>query len=191
MPDHPQHFPKWRVQARVAADTERLLGSLPMVLVTPVIAAVFATVVAVHEPSSHVAHAIVIGPSLSSALRYAVEGALGSIFVIVGIVALAMWFRYRIGGDPVWKAVGPIRSEQGPSELWYFNCTAVVAIQPILGSSAPYSSRFAFHPAKCGAPRRLKSWRHLRTRRLLRAPTSPGSLADISSAGTQCRTARG
>jgi hypothetical protein len=120
MPDAPQRLRKWRVGARVVADTERELGSLPMVLLTPVIAAVFATVVAVHEPSTHVHDGVVVGPSLLEALRYAVEGALGSILFVVVLVALLMWLPYRIAGDPVWKAVGPRGSEQGPPELWYF-----------------------------------------------------------------------
>lgn len=55
MADSLDCFPRGRVRARVISDTEKELGSLPMVLITPVVASVAGAVVAfVYAPAEHV-----------------------------------------------------------------------------------------------------------------------------------------
>jgi hypothetical protein len=103
-------FHKGCLRARVVADTEKELGSLPMVLLTPVIAAVFATVIAVSEPAAHVVQDTVEAPGLAEALLYAAEGAAGGIILVILLVSLYEFVRYWFRGDSVWRASAEMNS---------------------------------------------------------------------------------
>jgi hypothetical protein len=68
------------------------------------VAALVGTVFAVSQPPLRVHRGVVGTPSLVDSLRYAIEGSLGGIVVVVGALAIWYWVRYLLVGDPVWKA---------------------------------------------------------------------------------------
>ena len=72
MGDSLHRFPRGRVRARVIAAAEGQLSSLPMVLITPVVAAVAGAVVAfVYTPAERVHDGLVETPSLWASLGLA------------------------------------------------------------------------------------------------------------------------
>ena len=70
------------------AETEAELGSLPMVLVTPIVSAVLATVVALQAPPAHVHHNVIDTPALWTSLALAVLGAAGGVLLVILFLAL-------------------------------------------------------------------------------------------------------
>jgi len=101
------NFPHGCVRARVRWWTENLLGSLPMVLVTPLVASVLATVLAVSQPSEAVRHGRVVSPSFLTSLGLALGGGVGGIAAVVTLSILCVWLRYWISGyqDPKLESV--------------------------------------------------------------------------------------
>jgi hypothetical protein len=93
------------VLTRVVRDSATKISSIPGVVITPIVASVFATVVAVSQPAPRVHNGVVDSPSLLEALQYSVGGALAGIVFVVAVVSLVTWARYRISGDPIWTAV--------------------------------------------------------------------------------------
>lgn len=89
-------FPSCCVWRRVRWWTENRLGSVPMVLVIPLAASVFATVLAVSQPSEAVRHGRVVSPSFFTSLALALAGGVGVVAAVVAFSIIYDWFRYRI-----------------------------------------------------------------------------------------------
>jgi hypothetical protein len=86
--------------------TEATLGSLPMVVFTPVVGAIVGTAWATAEPTREVVrHGVLVaeGSFLNALLFAAVGAALGIALVIS---AISLWFvtSYWVRGDPAWEA---------------------------------------------------------------------------------------
>jgi hypothetical protein len=97
-------FPRGRVRARVIADTEKELGSLPMVLITPVVAAVVGSVVAfVYAPAERVHDGLVEAPSLWASLGLAVIGAALGVAVVLLLLGLWFWLSYLAAPEREWS----------------------------------------------------------------------------------------
>jgi hypothetical protein len=90
---------------RVVRDSADKLSSIPGVIITPIVASLFATVLTVSQPAPHVHDGLVDSPSLLEAVQYSVGGALVGIVCVVAVVALVTWAQYEISGDPVWTAL--------------------------------------------------------------------------------------
>jgi hypothetical protein len=98
------HFPRWRLWRRTYQHTETRLGSLPLLLLTPIFAATLAAFLATSQPPEIVRNGVVIGPSSSTNLVLAVGGGLGGVaLAAVGtflvLLALYLWL-----GDGSWSA---------------------------------------------------------------------------------------
>lgn len=103
-----RQFPRFAVFWRTWIMTGRVLGSLPMVIVTPTLAALVATVLAAATPPTTTIqrHAVLIPPSLGDSVASAVVGAAVGILAVVAIVWCGVWLWYRItGADREWEAV--------------------------------------------------------------------------------------
>ncbi len=97
-------FPHARVLSRVFAETENELGTLPMVLITPVVAAVAGAVVAfVYTPAEHVHNGLVETPSLWASLGLAAVGAVIGIVLVVAALGLWLWFSYITCPERSWR----------------------------------------------------------------------------------------
>lgn len=97
-------FPHGRVRARVIARTEQELGALPMVVVTPVVAAVVGAAVAFrYTPAQHVHHGVVAAPSLWLSLFLAAAGAAVGIFLVLVVLVLSFWLGYLARPERIWS----------------------------------------------------------------------------------------
>jgi len=98
-------FPKGRVLARCRLKTRETLGTLPMVIVTPVVAAVVSAAWASTHPAREVVRGNVVvsqtgfGQVLSSSV-IGLLGGLGAVLVAVFAWQLVSYHRY---GDPDWN----------------------------------------------------------------------------------------
>jgi hypothetical protein len=111
MADSLDRFPRGRVRARVIADTEKELGSLPMVLITPVVAAVAGAVVAfVYTPAERIHDGPVETPSLWTSLGLAAVGAAIGIVLVLAVLALWFWLSYLARPERSWR----LRWTDGP-----------------------------------------------------------------------------
>ena len=99
MADLVRRFPARGLSNRVLQEVEDELASLPMVLVTPVLSAVLATVLAVSLPASRVRVGIVQSPPIVVSLGLAVLGAVSGIALVSGLLAVWFWQRYLRHGD--------------------------------------------------------------------------------------------
>lgn len=90
------HFPRGRLWNRIVLFAERELASLPMVLITPMVAAITSATFAVkYSPAEHVRDGVVDAPSLVSSLLLAIAGALTGVLLVVVVLAVWFWGRYR------------------------------------------------------------------------------------------------
>jgi hypothetical protein len=97
-------FPRGRLRARVVSDTERELGSLPMVVITPVVAAIVGATVASHYTRAEHVHDGVVGePSLWWSLLLAAAGAAVGILLVLCVLSLLLWFGYRARPERLWS----------------------------------------------------------------------------------------
>jgi hypothetical protein len=97
-------FPRGRVRARVVSDTERELGSLPMVVIAPVVAAIVGAAMAVrYTPAERVHHGVVAGPSLWVSLLLAAVGAAAGIFLVLTVLGLSLWLGYLARPERIWS----------------------------------------------------------------------------------------
>ncbi len=104
MADSLDRFPRGRLRARVIANTEKELGSLPMVLITPVVAAVAgAVVVFVYTPAEHVNDGLVETPSLWASLGLAAVGAAIGIVLVLTMLGLWFWLSYLASPERSWR----------------------------------------------------------------------------------------
>lgn len=104
MADSVDSFPRGRVRSRAIADTERELGSLPMVLITPVVAAVVGAVVAfVYTPAERVHNGLVETPSLWTTLALAALGALLGVALVLTVLVLWFWLSYIARPERDWR----------------------------------------------------------------------------------------
>ena len=104
MADPLDQFPRGRVRARVIAEVERELGSLPMVLITPVVAAVAGAVAAfVYTPAERVHDGLVETPSLWASLGLAAVGAAIGIALVLTLLWLWFWLSYIAAPERSWS----------------------------------------------------------------------------------------
>jgi hypothetical protein len=100
-----ERFPGGRVFWAVWVSTEEAMGRLPMVLLTPVVAALAGTALAVSQPSSSVVHSsqglIVAAPSFWNVLWLALAGSAGGVIVVGGLLFWGMWLYIR-AWLPLW-----------------------------------------------------------------------------------------
>lgn len=118
-----------------------------MVVITPTVSAILATVLTVSGPAATVHDGVVDGPPLSVSLLYAVGGAIGGIVAVVLAIGMYCWARYLIHGDPHWRAgyvvPGGLRREfgitcaapitlasVGTMEMWVKEPTGRLAVYP-------------------------------------------------------------
>lgn len=102
----PKNFPRRRLRWRLVRATEARLGSLPMVLVTPTVAAVAGTAYAFSHPSLVIRKGLVVGEQhFWHTLWTGVAGGLVGLAAVIGCVFMGVWFWYRVlGGDRAWEA---------------------------------------------------------------------------------------
>jgi len=98
------HFPRGRLWRRLYQDTEVALGSLPLLVVTPILTATCATFLATALPAQTVQNGVVVGPSGWLTLGLAVAGGvLGVVATAVGTF-LVLLTSYLTRGDSSWNA---------------------------------------------------------------------------------------
>jgi len=101
----PKRFPRWRRWWRYFDKTEDMLGSLPMVIVTPVMAAAVAAAWTASLPTREVVRrgAVVAQSSFWHGLFVAVLGV--GVGAGIAVLAAAVWciVSYNLRGDPAWK----------------------------------------------------------------------------------------
>jgi hypothetical protein len=122
-------FPPWNLFWRTWFETERVLSTLPMLIVTPTFAALVATVWAVSTPATMKLHGavVLVPPSLGdSVLTAVIGGAVGIAAVISGVFVLVL-VRYLAFGDRVWDA-GHV--EAGGSLYFELRCLASAPRMP-------------------------------------------------------------
>jgi hypothetical protein len=98
----PERLRFWRIVFR----TERVFGRLPVLIVTPAVVSLFATVWAVSHPSEVERHSVValVPQSFGDVLVNALFGGFVAVLAVAGAVSLAAWAWYRLAGDPTWTA---------------------------------------------------------------------------------------
>jgi hypothetical protein len=102
--DRPTDFPRWRVWWRAYNATEGTLGSLPVTLVVPILAALVGTALAVSRPSEVVRKGLIVRQaSFGGVLVTALIGGLLGLLVLIGVVFMSVLARYRLAGDRTWK----------------------------------------------------------------------------------------
>jgi len=85
-------------------DTESKLGSLPLLLLTPIFAAALAAFLATSQPPEVVRNSVVIGPSSFTNLLLAVVGGVGGVFLAAVGALVVLLARYLGWGDSSWSA---------------------------------------------------------------------------------------
>lgn len=125
-------FPPWNLFWRTWFETERVLSTLPMLTVTPTIAALFATVWAVSTPATMTLHGavVLVPPSLGDSVLTAVIGGATGIVVVICAVFVFVWLRYLLRGDRVWDAghVEAIAAGGSPVPLLSFELRCLAAV---------------------------------------------------------------
>jgi hypothetical protein len=75
------------------------------------------TVVAiVGQPDERVRHGLVVGPSLDTSLLLAVVGSLAGALIVVCLVSVFAFLRYRLADDANWLCYSTV--ESGHSQFW-------------------------------------------------------------------------
>jgi hypothetical protein len=97
-------FPRWRLWRRTYQDTETKLGSLPLLLMTPILAAALAAFFATSQPPEIVRNGVVIGSSSLTNLVLAVGGGVGGVAVAALGTYVVLVTRYLWRGDGSWSA---------------------------------------------------------------------------------------
>jgi hypothetical protein len=103
----PGRFPRWRVFWRTWSGTEQRLGTLPMVIVTPAVVSLFATVWAVSNPSEIERRGVVrlVPQPLVNVVMNALFGGVVGVLAVIGVVFVGVWIWYRLlVGDATWDA---------------------------------------------------------------------------------------
>jgi hypothetical protein len=122
--DDVRRFPRCGVFWRTWFATERLLGTLPMVVVTPIVGALFGTAWAVSHPSVEVVrHGLVVPArqSLWGVLFTAlIAGGVG-VLAMIFLVFVVVWVWYRLLGDRVWEGVYARTLTQSVGSLMLFD----------------------------------------------------------------------
>lgn len=98
-------FPRWRLCWRHIARTEAELGSLPMVIVTPVVGATVGAAWAASLPIREIVRrgVVVAQASFWHVLLFVILGVLLGIVLVTAGVVLVSIASYRLRGDPAWK----------------------------------------------------------------------------------------
>ena len=130
-------FPRWRLWRRLLYSVEHTLGSLPVVVVAPVVAALLGTAWAVSHPSLSIRHGIVVGQAtFSEALLSALIGGVIGLLALISLLWIGAWTWYLLlGGDRVWEAIyDEWRLDEGL--IWRLRCRngAVPANSALLGA---------------------------------------------------------
>ncbi len=115
-------FPRWSVFWRVWYSAEAVLGSLPIVLVAPTVAAVAATAWALSHPTQTIRKGLVVGeqPFWHALLNGVIGGVVG-LLAVIGLISAVVWVWYRLlGGDRVWEAI--YRGRRGEVYCFELRC---------------------------------------------------------------------
>jgi hypothetical protein len=92
----------WR---RLRASVERTLGKLPALVLVPTAGAFVGTAWSVGHPSEIIKDGLVVAEaSTSDVLLGALVGGIVGLMIVGVLIALWEYLRYRVTGDPVWKA---------------------------------------------------------------------------------------
>lgn len=175
--DRIHRFPRWGLFNRVLHEVEDELASLPMVLFTPVLSAILATVLVVSLPASHVHSGVVDGPPVSVSLGLALLGAISGIVLIGSFLAVWFWRRYLRRGDPRFRpGASHPHGNHFPLGL---TCTGQFDAQ-VLGTFEAWVRRPSGEVQLCGE---LQGERLQNPTRFLFV-VNPGQLVDTRFAGT-------
>jgi hypothetical protein len=127
-----ERFPRWRVWWRAYYSTEATLGSLPVALVIPTLAALIGAAWAASHPSEVVRRGLVVHQaSFGDALATALVGGVVGLVALVALVFAGTLAWYRLAGDRVWKAALELYYQERPSGVRtsyssaMLQCTAV------------------------------------------------------------------
>jgi hypothetical protein len=85
-------------------DSETKLGALPLLLLTPILAAALAAFLATSQPPEVVRKGVVIGPSSFTNLVLAAVGGVGGVVVAAVGTFVLLLARYLLRGDSSWGA---------------------------------------------------------------------------------------
>lgn len=98
----PGKFPRAPLWWRYLYKTEQLLGSLPMVIVTPVVGAIVAAAVAARAPSHEVVRGgeVIDRSSYLHVFAVAAGGAIAGVLIVIVLACLWNVWSYRHGTDP-------------------------------------------------------------------------------------------
>jgi uncharacterized protein YodC (DUF2158 family) len=101
-----RRFPISRLWWRLIYSTEESLTSLPLAVVAPTSAALAGTAWAVSHTPELVVHngRVVDTESFGHALLNGVAGGVFGLVVVIVLVFVAVWLRYRVLGDPNWQS---------------------------------------------------------------------------------------
>lgn len=106
-------FPRWRVWWRTYYATEATLGSLPVVVLIPTLAALVGAAWAASHPSEVVRNGLVVHEaSFGDALATALVGGLVSLVALVALVFAGHLVWYRLIGDRAWRVAWVLRDRQ-------------------------------------------------------------------------------
>jgi hypothetical protein len=105
-------FPRWRVWWRIYSATETTLGSLPVALLIPLVAALIGTAYAASHPSELIRRGLVVHQaSFGRTLVTGLFGGVVGLLALVGLVFMATLTWYRLRGDPTWDVRWRLGSE--------------------------------------------------------------------------------
>lgn len=97
-------FPGGRLWRRMRLDTEAAMGNFWLLILTPILAATFATFFALTLPPETVRNGVVVGPSAWTNLGFGALGAFcGLAAAFAGTLAVLL-VPYLLRGDPLWSA---------------------------------------------------------------------------------------
>lgn len=128
------HFTRWLLWALLKQDTETAMGSLPLLILTPVLAATFAAFLATSQPPERVRHGLVIGPSTWSNLILAVVGGVGGVVLAAVLTYIALWGVYLRRGDSSWRVQGWFGRPAGTTEPDSFGSVTLQCSSPGIGA---------------------------------------------------------
>ena len=123
-------------------DSETKLGALPLLLLTPILAAALAAFLATSQPPEVVRKGVVIGPSSFTNLVLAAVGGVGGVVVAAVGTFVLLLARYLLRGDSSWGAQNwgsRPGGATGPESFGTVMLTSKVTpwLSTILGGAAP------------------------------------------------------
>jgi len=97
-------FPRGRLWRRMRLDTEAAMGTFWLLILTPILAATFATFFALTLPPETVRNGIVVGPSAWTNLGFGALGAFCGVAAAFGGTLAVLLVTYLWRGDSLWSA---------------------------------------------------------------------------------------